>query len=50
VAVEKKTREELTQILSADLLYLNKCLEGSSPAQGLAQKELVEHVYQVRLQ
>jgi small ligand-binding sensory domain FIST len=47
VPVEKKTREELTQILSANLLYLNKCLGGPPPAQGLAKKELVEHVYQV---
>jgi hypothetical protein len=45
--VEKKTREELTQILSADLLYLNKCLGGLPPAPGLAKKALVEHVYQV---
>jgi small ligand-binding sensory domain FIST len=47
VPVEQKTREELTQILSVNLLRLNKCLGGPPPAEGLAKKELVEHVYKV---
>jgi hypothetical protein len=45
--VEKKTKDELTEILSVNLLKLNKYLGGPPPAQGLTKKELVEHVYQV---
>jgi hypothetical protein len=47
VPVEKKTREELSQISSFNLLHLNKCLGGPPPAQSLLKKDLVEHVYQV---
>lgn len=47
VPVEKRTKGELSQILSVNLLRLNKCLGGPPPAPGLAKKELVEHVYQV---